>query len=255
MFKDKSIYRYLSLLLVIILFTNIFVIGLLGNTRVKAGFWNDHQGGIMMVVKGVIMFWIINLMSKNSSDDNNDSFLTSTIKKGLDAVQNNPDDSDEMNKTQKENITTEMYQEQAKSPNVDIQDISTTEEKGLLDLVNKARKKEGIRPLTINSDLVKIAREKARDMIENNYFDHNSPVYGSPFKMLQDRNIDYLLAGENLASAKTVQSAFSGLMKSIEHKKNIMDNRYDNIGVGIVEDKNGVLTVVQLFTDSPDILK
>jgi uncharacterized protein YkwD len=39
--------------------------------------------------------------------------------------------------------------------------------------------------LTIDPALVKAARLKSQDMIDKNYFDHISPTYGDPFKMMK----------------------------------------------------------------------
>ncbi len=41
--------------------------------------------------------------------------------------------------------------------------------------------------------------QKSQDMIDNNYFSHNSPTYGSPFDMLKKFGISYKTAGENIA--------------------------------------------------------
>jgi uncharacterized protein YkwD len=88
-------------------------------------------------------------------------------------------------------------------------------------------------------------------MIENEYFSHNSPVYGSPFDMLKKKGIKYGLAGENLAGAETVKEGFKGLMDSPEHRKNILNPSYDEVGIGVVEGGSYGLMIVQLFIDDP----
>lgn len=49
----------------------------------------------------------------------------------------------------------------------------------MLGMVNEARKENGARPLSINTELTRAARAKAGDMIANNYFSHTSPTFGS----------------------------------------------------------------------------
>ena len=61
----------------------------------------------------------------------------------------------------------------------------------VLNLVNKERKANGLKPLTLNKELSNVANIKSRDMIEKGYFDHTSPTYGSPFDMMKKFNISY----------------------------------------------------------------
>ncbi len=229
--------RVLSTFLIIVIICNFIIFGLMSYSPVKAGLWEDNKDGIMTVIKGFLMLWIMNLIRENVVNDS-DNIITSTIKKGLNI---GGEDSPGETKVEIEEVKSTPY--------------LTKEEQLMLDMVNEVRENEGIVPLQADNKLTEVARMKARDMLENDYFDHHSPVYGSPFAMLQEKKINYLLAGENLARAKTVEEAFKGLMESREHRGNIVDNRYDSIGIGIIKEDRGVLTVVQLFTDSPDILK
>jgi hypothetical protein len=54
----------------------------------------------------------------------------------------------------------------------------------LFSLVNEARVKEGLEPFVWDERLNSAAKLKANDMMENSYFNHNSPEYGTPFIML-----------------------------------------------------------------------
>ena len=63
-------------------------------------------------------------------------------------------------------------------------------------LVNEIRQQNGLRPLTANWELSRIARYKSRDMLENGYFSHNSPTYGSPFQMITAFGLSYRTAGK-----------------------------------------------------------
>ena len=69
----------------------------------------------------------------------------------------------------KENLTSEL----------------TEEEQTMLDLINAERAKNNINKLELDDDLQNVARLKAREMVEKNYFSHTSPTYGSPFYMLK----------------------------------------------------------------------
>lgn len=123
----------------------------------------------------------------------------------------------------------------------------TDEEQQMVNLVNQERQKQGLAPLKINSELVKVARLKAKDMIENNYFDHQSPTYGSPFDMMNQFNISYRTAGENLAGHQTVEGAHNGLMNSPGHRANILNESFTEVGIGIVDGGPYGKMFVQLF--------
>lgn len=89
--------------------------------------------------------------------------------------------------------------------------------------------------MTVNMDLVRIARLKSTDMIQKNYFDHTSPTYGSPFDMMNKAGIAYRTAGENLAGASTVTIAHTNLMNSPGHRANILNPAFTEIGIGIID--------------------
>lgn len=111
----------------------------------------------------------------------------------------------------------------------------TTEEKQMLDMVNNERQKRGLAPLKIDMELVELARKKSQDMIDNNYFSHTSPTYGSPFSMLRNAGVSYTTAGENLAGGRTVSRAHTNLMNSSGHRKNILNSKYTHVGIGIID--------------------
>jgi uncharacterized YkwD family protein len=99
-------------------------------------------------------------------------------------------------------------------------------------LVNQERAKAGLKPLTSNAQLSNMALVKAKDMKDNNYFDHNSPTYGSPFDMMKSFGISYRYAGENIAMGqRTPQEVMTAWMNSSGHRANILNANYTSIGV------------------------
>lgn len=120
-------------------------------------------------------------------------------------------------------------------------------EQTMLDLVNAERTKLGLKPLQIDLELVKLARLKSQDMINLNYFSHQSPTYGSPFEMMKAAGISYRLAGENLAGAPTVERAHTGLMNSPGHRANILNPSYTHIGIGAISGGRYGMMFTQLF--------
>src|SRR5699024_8622171 len=56
-------------------------------------------------------------------------------------------------------------------------------EQEVLELTNQEREKQGLAPLEIDSELSVVSKDKSKDMLNNQYFSHDSPTYGSPFDM------------------------------------------------------------------------
>lgn len=111
----------------------------------------------------------------------------------------------------------------------------STDEQQMVNLVNAARSKEGLTTLSVNLELSRVARFKSQDMIDNNYFSHQSPAYGSPFEMMKNFGITYSSAGENLACNQGVETAHEALMNSPGHRANILNKSFTEIGIGIVD--------------------
>ncbi|MBE6069143.1 MAG: hypothetical protein E7211_15825 [Clostridium lundense] len=106
-------------------------------------------------------------------------------------------------------------------------------EKEVVRLTNIERSKEGLKPLTLNVELSKVARIKSKDMVDKKYFDHNSPTYGSPFDMMKSFGISYKAAGENIAyGQRTPEEVVKGWMNSPGHRANILNGNFTEIGVG-----------------------
>lgn len=112
-------------------------------------------------------------------------------------------------------------------------------EKEVVRLVNEIRVKNGLKELTYNWELSRVARYKSQDMKDNRYFSHTSPVYGSPFQMMKDFGITYRSAGENIARGqRTPQAVVNAWMNSSGHRANILSASFTQIGVGYVADGN-----------------
>ncbi|GGE32156.1 hypothetical protein GCM10011391_08500 [Pullulanibacillus camelliae] len=109
----------------------------------------------------------------------------------------------------------------------------------VVDLVNTERKKNGLPALKVDSSLTKMADAKAKDMLNNHYFSHTSPTYGSPFDMMKAFGISYKNAGENIAQGQTnAQNVMKDWMNSSGHRANILNKDYTFIGVGHTGSQN-----------------
>ncbi|MEK4668117.1 CAP domain-containing protein [Niallia sp. FSL R7-0271] len=112
-------------------------------------------------------------------------------------------------------------------------------EKEVVELTNAERAKQGLPALTLDTELSKVARAKSEDMSKNNYFDHTSPTYGSPFDMMKQFGVSYKAAGENIAKGQTTpEQVVKAWMNSEGHRANILSSNFTHIGVGYVADGN-----------------
>jgi len=125
-----------------------------------------------------------------------------------------------------------------------VKDISS-DEQVLLDMVNKERKEKDLKALEFDAGLVKIARLKATDMKDNNYFSHTSKFYGTPFDMMKKYEIKFSAAGENIAGNQTIEKAVKAW--SDESGNNLFNDKFTHTGIGIVDSPTYGKLFVQIF--------
>lgn len=127
----------------------------------------------------------------------------------------------------------------------------TSMEQQMVNLVNQARAQNNLPALQVDMQVTNVARIKAQDMIDNNYFSHNSPKYGSPFDMMKSFGVHFVKAGENIAGNQTVQAAENALMNSPGHRENILSPDYTHIGIGIKKGGPYGNMFSQMFVSKP----
>jgi len=103
--------------------------------------------------------------------------------------------------------------------------ILSEEEQRTLDLINEYRTENGLNELKPFSELQEVAKLKAEDLVNNKYFAHVSPTLGTPFEMLKNNEIDYKIAGENLAGSPTPEKAVEAWINSTSHRENILEEK------------------------------
>lgn len=112
-------------------------------------------------------------------------------------------------------------------------------ESEVIRLVNEVRRENGLKALTANWELSRVARYKSQDMLNKGYFSHTSPTYGTPFQMIKAFGLSFRTAGENIARGyPTPQAVVNGWMNSSGHRANILNASYTQIGVGYVAQGN-----------------
>lgn len=121
----------------------------------------------------------------------------------------------------------------------------------IIDMTNSQRAGQGLQALSSNAALSNAAAGKAAHMFANQYWAHIAPDGTSPWVFIKNAGYSYSVAGENLArDFGDSGSVISAWMNSPTHRDNIVNAKYQEIGVAVVDGVlNGIETtlVVQMF--------
>jgi uncharacterized protein YkwD len=117
----------------------------------------------------------------------------------------------------------------------------------MLQLLNQERAAHGVGPLVADEELLGVARMHSEDMFSRGYFSHNTPEGNDPFDRIREAGLRFMIAGENLALAQTVNLAHNGLMNSPGHRANILRGNFGRVGIGIIDGGRYGLMITQKF--------
>ena len=146
------------------------------------------------------------------------------------------------------NNTQETMQKENKAHIIeDNKEDLSSDEQEVLNLINDYRKQNGLENLEIYSKLQEIAEIKAKDIVENEYFSHNSPDLGTPFELMDKTGVCYQIAGENLAGNISPKKAVEAWINSKDHRDNILDERFTYTGISVVDSPIYGKVFVQMF--------
>jgi uncharacterized protein YkwD len=115
------------------------------------------------------------------------------------------------------------------------------ERAAVLCLLNEERTARGLSALTRSGKLARAASRHSRSMVRHGYFDHQRP--GGPGFAERIQRSGYASGarrwevGENLAWATgnnaTPAAIVTGWMRSGDHRHNVLDSGFDQVGLGI----------------------
>lgn len=137
--------------------------------------------------------------------------------------------------------------DQAVNSNIAIESTLSVEEEEFLNKINDIRIKNNLPVLQIDDNVQNVARLKAQDLAENNYFSHTSNKYGTPFEMLSTSGVNYKTASENIAGNSTIDGAINSWMNSDSHKNNILSTDFNYTGIAVVHSNTYGKILVQFF--------
>lgn len=128
----------------------------------------------------------------------------------------------------------------------------------IIELGNEARASKSLPALVVDERLTKAAQEKAIDMVKKGYFSHTSPNGENALDRIRRTDYPVRYAAENLAvHFTTAEEIRSGWMKSPSHRSVLLDERYEDTGVGVAYgffENHATTFVVQLFGQKTESL-
>ncbi len=112
-------------------------------------------------------------------------------------------------------------------------------EQQVIDLVNQERAAVGCPALTTSYQLMNSARSHSSDMALNDIFSHRGSDGSTVEQRINATGYTWNTYGENIAAGySTAQSVFDSWMSSADHRSNILNCAFREIGVGYYNQAN-----------------
>jgi len=122
----------------------------------------------------------------------------------------------------------------AKGPSVKTAEHSEPEGR-LITLMNQSRAKAGLRPLQPSRLLGEVARAHSREMSAGDFFSHTSPTGWGPMERLERAGYAWKAFGENIGCGEdSPEKILLSWMNSSDHRENVLDPAYTEVGIGLV---------------------
>ena|ERR1700733_1273263 len=115
------------------------------------------------------------------------------------------------------------------------QQRSSEIERALFEAANRDRHQQGLEELKWDDALARAARKHAEQMAKNHTLSHQLPgEVGLPGRVGQ-AGVKHSWLSENIAEGSDAEDIHAQLMKSPNHRANILDSEMDTVGIGVVE--------------------
>jgi len=139
--------------------------------------------------------------------------------------------------------------------------VGTINSAEIISLTKSERSSNGLPALITNTKLNDAAMARAQHMIDNDYFSHIAPDGKTFSDFLTEEGYTIFHAAENLASGySTSAELINAWMNSPSHRDNILDSRFYEIGVAVLDgkllgaDTNVIVAMYGAESDSPPAL-
>lgn len=117
----------------------------------------------------------------------------------------------------------------------------------MLQMINAARAAEQLAPLTRDPALDRVARAHSKEMLRVRMVGHDVGG-GDPAARIKAAGIKVRVAGENVASAGSLENAHRALWASPSHRGNLLLDKFTRVGVAVVRAPDGMVWVTEMFS-------
>jgi uncharacterized protein YkwD len=117
----------------------------------------------------------------------------------------------------------------------------------MLRMINAARASEQLAPLLRDPALDKIAKVHSEEMLKARLIGHDVGT-GDPAVRLKAAGVSAHVAGENVATASSLENAHRALWASPSHRGNLLLGEFTRVGVAVVRAADGMVWVTEMFS-------
>lgn len=130
--------------------------------------------------------------------------------------------------------------------------FATSDEKRAFELINNARRANGLAPLALDTELCRVARLHSGDMAANNFFNHHNPEgLDAAGRARQEGVSGWRALGENIALNQGYEDpaefAVERWLKSAKHRANLTNAAWTHTGIGVARAADGTFYFTQVF--------
>lgn len=130
--------------------------------------------------------------------------------------------------------------------------IVAGDEQRVFDLINQARRSQGLPPLALDGELCRIARSHSSDMATQKFINHtNRGGLDAAERARQAGVSGWRALGENIALNQGYDDpaafAVERWMKSVKHRANITNGMWTHTGLGVARAADGTFYFTQVF--------
>ncbi len=111
--------------------------------------------------------------------------------------------------------------------------------------INNVRAGRGLPPLAVHNELVGVARNWTDQMVAAGAISHNPNLANAV-------SANWAVLGENVGVGYDVDGLMQAFINSAAHYRNLVEPRYDTIGVGVTWGPDGRMYTTHVFMDLAD---